>query len=133
VSGKKRDALVLALLCCPSLKAAAKRAGVAYSTAKRWWGEPEFQAEYGRARRAALVRALGTLQGRCGKAVRALTQELTGARAGDRIRAATAVLDYAVQADAVIDLAGKVADLEAKVKKLVRDAKPQRKSRTPAG
>src|SRR5262245_58232026 len=93
---RKQEALVAALLTEPTHAAAATRAGVSEATLHRWLRLPEFQAAYRRARRDLVEGAVGRIQAAAGQAVETLLAVARGgARDGDRVRAAVALLDHA--------------------------------------
>jgi hypothetical protein len=103
---RKREQAIAALLSEPTVQAAAPKAGVSLSTLKRWLKEPGFRAAYRRARRELVEGAVGRMQAATGEAVTTLlTVARSGARDGDRVRAAVAILDNAqrglVDADAL--------------------------------
>jgi hypothetical protein len=125
MASHKRQALILALLQSPSLRAAARRAEVTYRTAVRWHAEPDFQKELESAKREAFGHALAVLHGTSAHAAVALAKNLKSDKASDRNTAARALLDLAFQGHAALDLRAKLAELE----QLIRgrsDAQPER-------
>src|SRR5262249_45144903 len=112
---RKQEALIAALLTEPTHAAAATKAGVSEATLHRWLHLPEFQAAYRAARRDVEEAAIGRLQQAAGKAVEALERNLTCGHAGNEIRAALGVLDQAVKAVELIDLAVRMDELERKL------------------
>jgi hypothetical protein len=92
----KQEALIAALLTEPTHAAAAARAGVSEATLHRWLRLPEFRDAYRRARRDLVEGAVGRLQAAAGQAVDTLLAVAKeGARDGDRVRAAVALLGHA--------------------------------------
>jgi hypothetical protein len=115
----KRDALLLALLCSPNLKAAAAKAGISYATAKRYAAEVDFQQELAEAKTSAFGQALTVLQGCSARAAKTLLRNLKADKASDRTQAAKTLLDFAFRAWEDKELAEKVRGLESLVKELV--------------
>ena len=94
----KQEALVAVLLTEPTRAAAAAKAGVSEATVGRWLRLPEFQAAYRLARRELVEGAIARIQGAAGEAVDALLAEARkGAKDSDRVRAASALLDYSLK------------------------------------
>ena len=72
--------------------------GVGKTTLYRWMHLPGFRAAYRQARRELVEGAIGRMQAAVGQAVETLVEiARDGRRDGDRIRAATAVLDHALR------------------------------------
>ena len=131
---RKQEALIAALLSEPTHAAAATKAGVSEATLHRWLHLPEFQAAYRQARRQLVEAAVGRIQAATGTAVDTLlTVAKSGAKDGDRVRAAVALLDHAFRglsdADALhgereagdaspMDTAGVVQVLAARLRQL---------------
>ncbi len=111
----KQEMLIAALLTEPTHAAAAVKAGVSEATLHRWLRHPEFQAAYRLARRGIVESAIGRLQQATGRAVEALERNLTCGHAGSEIRAALGVLDQALKAVELIDLAGRIEELERRI------------------
>jgi hypothetical protein len=102
--GRKWEQAIAALLAEPTVGAAAGKAGVSYRTLKGWLALPEFLRAYRRARREVLEAAVGRLQAAAGQAVDTLLAVAKeGAKDGDRVRAAVALLDHAFRGLAVAD------------------------------
>jgi hypothetical protein len=109
--GRKREAVIAALLSEPSQEAAARKAGVGEATVARWLRDPFFQAAYRQARRAVLEQAVGRLQQLCGEAADALKRNLTCGQPASEVRAAVAVLEQAGKGLEALDLLDEVAEL----------------------
>jgi hypothetical protein len=93
---RKQEVLIAALLTEPTHAAAAAKAGVSEATLQRWLRLPAFQAAYRQARRELVEAAVGRLQAATGQAVDTLVSVAkSGARDGDRVRAAVALLEHA--------------------------------------
>lgn len=103
---------VAALLSGRGLTDAAAAAGVAPRTLYRWRELPEWRRYYLEAAREALEAATGELRGAASEAVTTLRAALGDESPGIRVRAAIAVLDFALRAEAA-DLGDRVARLEA--------------------
>ena len=112
---RKADAVIAALLTEPTHAAAAKAAGVSEATLQRWLKLPEFQLRYKAARRELVEGTLAKLQGAGAEAVDVLRACLTSERPGDRIRAATAVLDQLLRYRDGVDHEDRIARLEAQL------------------
>jgi hypothetical protein len=85
---------------------------VSERTLRRWLADQDFAAAY-RAERLRLVEAAtARLQQAAGRAVEVLIAKLKAKKGGDAIRAAIAILDRAVQGVDMMDLAGRVEEIE---------------------
>jgi hypothetical protein len=92
---RKQEALIAALLTEPTHAAAATNAGVSEATLHRWLHLPAFRAAYRQARRELVEGAVGRIQAAAGQAVDTLLAVARGgAKDGDRVRAAVALLDF---------------------------------------
>jgi hypothetical protein len=107
---RKQQAAVAALLAEPTHAAAA--AGISLATLQRWLLTPAFQAAYRAARRQVVEHVVARLQQAGGQAVETLRANLAAERPGDQIRAACAVIDYALRGLEITDLVERVAELE---------------------
>jgi phage terminase small subunit len=105
---------VEAVLACGTLKAAARRAGVSYSTLRDWAKRPEFQAAVQEAGRQALAVVLAGIQGAGPDAVRALRRALGDADVDVRLRAADKLLGHLPKLAGFVELYERVAELEAR-------------------
>lgn len=111
----RRQAVFLAaLLQSPTVCDAAKLAGISVATAWRWAADPAFRDEYRKAAADALQVALGRLQAASGAAVGVLAAIMddAGQPGAVRVAAAGRVLDTALRATELLDLAARVAALE---------------------
>jgi hypothetical protein len=116
---RKREAAIAALLSCRTIKQAAAKAKVGERTLRGWLAEEEFRREYQAARQQTLDKAVSSLHGALGQAVRTLKRRLTGGKAADEIRAALGIIDRAMQGAELLDLAGKVKELETILRRVV--------------
>jgi hypothetical protein len=104
VQGNKHERLIAALLSEPTHEAAAVKAGVSPATLRRNLNAPAFCTAYRRARRQLVQSAVERLQGAVGQAVDTLRSVAKdGAKDGDRVRAAVALLDHAFRGIDVAD------------------------------
>ena len=110
---------VHALLTEPTIRQAARAAGVDERTLYRWLKDPAFAAVYRSARREATQQALAQLQRQSGEAVKTLVSIMKNARqpAAARIAAAAKVLDLAVKTLELDDFEARLAALEARYAK----------------
>jgi hypothetical protein len=105
---RAQERAIAALLTESTRAAAADKAGLSEATLGRWLKDPDFRAVYRRARRELVEGAVGRIQAATGQAVDTLLAVAKGgARDGDRVRAAVALLDHAFKG---FDLAGAAPD-----------------------
>jgi hypothetical protein len=109
---QREEAAIAALLTAPTIARAAAKAGIGESTLLRWMAEPEFKARYRAATRQVVEAAVGRLQQAPTEAVGALSRNLTCAIPAVEVGAAKAVLDQAIKAVELIDLAERLERLE---------------------
>ena len=112
--GRKQEEAVAALLSQRNVEEAARIAGIAPKTLLRWLKEPEFDAAYRTARRAAFSQSIARLQQASSAAVSTLLKVMvdTNAPAASRVRAADCVLDHASKAIEIEDIEVRVSELE---------------------
>jgi phage terminase small subunit len=108
----RRQRFVQALLTCPTVRKAAKAAGVAERTARTWLADPAFKAELEAARRAAMEGAVRQLSGACSRAVATLRRLLKCGHPATEARAALGILDQATKAD-LQDVLRRLDEVEA--------------------
>jgi hypothetical protein len=109
---QREELAIAALLAEPTIAQAATEAGIGESTLLRWLAEPEFKARYRAARRAVVESAIGRLQQAATLAVDALARNLTCGIPAVEVGAAKSVLDQAIKAVELVDLAERVEALE---------------------
>src|SRR5713226_9656727 len=103
---RKQEEAIAALLAKPTIVDAAKTAGIGESTLRRWLSKPQFAGNYRAARRQAFEAAIAALQQASGEAVATLRRNLSDpAPQGVQVRAALGILEQAVRAVEVMDLA----------------------------
>jgi hypothetical protein len=109
---QKEDAALAALLSEPTIAGAAAKASISESTLLRWLQEPNFKARYRAARRSIVEGAIGRLQQVATQAVDALIRNLTCGTPAVEVGAAKSVLDQALKAVELTDLAERIEALE---------------------
>src|SRR5215207_10360293 len=109
---QREEAAIVGLLSEPTIDAAARKVGIGETTLLRWMAEPEFKARLRAARRSVVEGAIGRLQQAATQAVDALTRNLTCGIPAVEVGAAKSVLDQALKAIELVDLAERVEALE---------------------
>src|SRR5207247_1202445 len=113
--GRKREQAIAALLEKPTITEAAQVVGLSERTIRRWLSDPRFAADDRLARRQVVEVAIGGLQQATAEAVAALRRNLTAdAPQAVQVRAALGILEQAAKGVELLDLAERVAALEAK-------------------
>jgi hypothetical protein len=112
--GRKQEEAIAALLTHRSIDEAARAVGISPNTLLRWLKEPEFDAAFRAARRAAFGQATARLQQATSAAVSTLLKIMVDNNMppSTRVRAADSVLDHAKQAIEIEDVEVRVAALE---------------------
>ena len=112
--GRKKEAAVMALLSSRNVEEAARVAGVDPRTLYRWMKDPEFDAAYREAKRAAFSQSIARLHQMSSAAVSTLGKIMIDANApaSTRVRAADSILDHTSKAIETEDLAARVSELE---------------------
>jgi len=109
---RNQDAAIGALLCQPTVIAAAQVVGIGEATLRRWSKDRGFLTAYRAARRQALEHSLALLQQAGSKAVETLLECLRAESEAVRLRAACAILDYSLKRTEIMDIETRIADLE---------------------
>ncbi len=114
ITGRKKEEAVAALLVQRNLEDAARAVGISAKTLLRWMKEPEFDAAYREARRAAFGQSVARLQQASGAAVSTLLKIMVDstAPASTRVRAADSVLDHSAKSIEIEDIEARVSELE---------------------
>jgi AcrR family transcriptional regulator len=114
----KQERAVFELLSHPTLEDAAKAAGVNKTTLWRWLQDKDFHSAYMSARRESVKQSIARLQRYTSEAADTLHEVMTNKSASDfaRVGAAKAILDYAIKAVEIEDLAERVTELESVLK-----------------
>lgn len=113
-ASRKREIFIACLLTEPNIREAARKAGISENTGWRWMQDQDFQADYQKARKMAVSQAIGLLQQISTEAVLTLQEVMTDrkATAASRVTAARTVLDTALKAVELEDLAARIERLE---------------------
>jgi hypothetical protein len=120
---RKMEAAIAALMSRPNIQDAAS-VGVGEKTLRRWQEDPEFRAQYLKARRKVLEQATARLQQATGPAGTTILKLMSDPNqpAAVRLRAALAVFELAIKGVEVEDIDARVTALEN-----VGDASKKRK------
>ena len=112
--GSKKDAAILALLTSSSVENAARTANVPPRTLYRWLKEPDFDAEYRRAKRAVFGQAISRLQQGSGAAATTMLKIMldTTVPPSTRLRASDSVLTHSKAAIELEEIEARVTALE---------------------
>ena len=112
--GRKKEAVIAALLTHRNVDEAAKAVGVGATTIWRWLKLPEFQAEYRKARRDAFSQSVARLQQGTSAAATTLLKTMIDPNtpASVRVRAAEAIFNHAAKAIEIEDIEARVSELE---------------------
>lgn len=101
---RKQEQAIAALLSEPTVRDAARKAGVGEATLSRWMGLDEFREEYRSARRQVLEGAITNLHHDCGLAAQALRRNLECGVPGIEVRAAVAMFDLAMRGSELLEV-----------------------------
>ncbi len=112
--GSKKEAAILALLSQRNIEEAARSIDVSPRTLYRWLQDPDFNAGYRAARRAAFSQSAARLQQMCSAAVTTLGKVMVDPNTpvASRVRAADSVLDHAAKSLQIEDIEARVSELE---------------------
>src|ERR1035437_5994493 len=110
----KQEEAIIALLSNRSVEDAARAVKTAPRTLYRWLKEPDFDAAYRQARRAAFGQCAARLQQASGAAVSAVLKVMVdpSTPGPTRLRAADIVLAHAAKAIEIEDIEVRVSELE---------------------
>jgi molybdenum-dependent DNA-binding transcriptional regulator ModE len=110
----KQELALRAIAVSPTLKEAARAAGVSDATLWRYMQEPAFKRRLRNARREAVSHALIRMQRASGEAVTVLEELMRSekASASARISAARAIIDYSMRAVEMDELQSRIDELE---------------------
>lgn len=108
----KKDRALVALLANPTQVAAASAAGISVDTMRRYLKDPEFQAEYRKARDNMISEATAGAQQALSPALSALKEimEDKGQSTTARIQAARALLEYGLRLTEINDILQDLGD-----------------------
>jgi hypothetical protein len=110
----KQEKAIMALLTEPTIKLAAKKAGVGETTLYRWMLEETFDKAYKEARKTAMDQTIFRLQQTTTDAVQTLkdVMEDKEAPASSRVTAAKTVLEMAFKAYEIENVVTKIEEME---------------------
>jgi hypothetical protein len=112
--GRKQEQAIAALLDLPTVKAAARKAGVGERTLRVWMKHDEaFRRAYAEARRRFLELSLGRMSRASGRAVTTMIRMMGAADAAVALRAAQGLVDRAVKGAETLDILERLEALEA--------------------
>jgi hypothetical protein len=112
--GRKTEDAIAALLSQRNVDEAARSAGIGTRTLLRWMKDPEFDAAFRAARRAAFGQTTARLQQGSSAAATILMKLMldTNTPASTRVRAAEIIVSHAGKAIEIEDIEARVAELE---------------------
>ena len=112
--GRKQEEAIVALLTNRSIEEAARASNTPARTLYRWLKEPEFDAAYRAAKRAAYRQAIARLHQLSSAAVSILGKVMLDATAppATRVRAVDSILDHTAKAIEIEDIDARVSELE---------------------
>ena|SRR5713226_6805461 len=112
--GRKMEDAIAALLSQRNVDEAARAAGIGTRTLLRWMKDPEFDAAFRAARRAAFGQTTARLQQGSSAAATILMKLMLDANtpASTRVRAAEIVVSHAAKAIEIEDIEARVSELE---------------------
>jgi len=112
--GRKKEQAIVALLSHRTIEEAARSIKIVPNTLLRWMKEPEFDAAYREAKRAAYGQSIARLQQASSAAVTTLLKLMIDQNvpASTRARCADSVLGHTVKAIEVEDIQARLAALE---------------------
>jgi phage terminase small subunit len=116
----KQERFLVALFETKTVADAAGKSGVGLRSAWRWLREPQFRKALREHRQEAVSQSTGRLISATGEAVEALRAVLSDPETppGTKVQAAKAILETALKAAELDDLAGRVEELEKAQKDL---------------
>ena len=114
---RKREEAIAALLTHRNVEDAARAVGIGVSTLLRWMKEPEFEAAYREARRAAFGQSVARLQQASSAAVSTLLKVMVDPATppATKVRAADSVLDHSAKAIEIEDIDARLTGLERNI------------------
>jgi len=120
--GRKKEEAIVALLTHRTIEDAARAVGIGGATLLRWQKEPEFQAGYREAKRAAYAQSIARLHQMSSAAVSTLGKVMVDPTTppATKVRAADSILNHTIKAIELEDIEARVTELE----QAVEGAKP---------
>jgi hypothetical protein len=112
--GRKKEEAIVALLTTRTTEEAARAVKVTAKTLLRWMKEPEFDAAYRAAKRAAFGQSIARLHHLSSAAVTTLGKVMLepGTPPATRVRAADSILDHTTKAIEIEGLEARLTELE---------------------
>jgi hypothetical protein len=112
---RKAEAFLTALLGGQSVSRACISAKVSESTGWRYLQSPAFQTRWRAARRAVIESAIAEMQSLTSEAVQCLRKQLNGANAAASVRAASVIIQRALEGIDLMDYEQRLAAIEARL------------------
>ena len=111
---RKKEEAIAALLTHRNIEEAANAVRISGKTLLRWMKEPEFDAAYREARRAAFGQSIARLQQGTAAAATTLLKIMIDAStpASVRVRAADSIFNHAAKAIEIEDIEARLSELE---------------------
>jgi hypothetical protein len=112
--GRRKEEAILALLSTRTTEEAARTVKVSAKTIVRWQKEPEFDAAYRVAKRAAFGQSIARLHYLSSSAVSTLGKVMLDASTppATRVRAADSILNHTIKAMEIEEFEARVSELE---------------------
>jgi hypothetical protein len=112
--GRKQEEAIVALLTHRTVEEAARTVNVATKTLLRWMKEPEFDAAYRAAKRAAFAQSIARLHHLTSAAVSTLGKVMLdpATPASTKVRSADSILNHTIKAIETEDIEARLAELE---------------------
>ena len=112
--GRRKEEAILALLSTRTTEEAARAVNVSAKTILRWQKEPEFDAAYRAAKRAAFGQSIARMHYLSSSAVSTLGKIMLDGSTppATRVRAADSILNHTVKAMETEDFEARVSELE---------------------
>jgi hypothetical protein len=122
--GRKKEEVIVALLTTRTVEEAARVVDISPRTLLRWMKEPEFDAAYRAAKRAAFGQSIARLHHLSSAAVTTLGKVMLepGTPPATRVRAADSILDHTIKAIEIESLEARLTDLERAAEAAVRQS-----------
>jgi hypothetical protein len=116
--GRKKEEAIVALLTHRTTEDAARSISIGVATLLRWQKEPEFQASYREAKRAAYAQSIARLHQMSSAAVSTLGKVMVDPNTppGIKVRAADSILNHTIKAIEADDIEVRVSELERAAK-----------------
>jgi hypothetical protein len=113
--GRKKEDAIAALLTHRTVDEAGRSLNIATKTLLRWMKEPEFDAAYRSAKRAAFAQSIARLHHLSSAAVSTLGKIMLDSTTppATRVRAADSILDHTTKAIEIEDIEARLKELES--------------------